>query len=132
MSVEAVEGDDEGEAAVLEVVDGGEAVGESAGVDEDDGATPAARGPAAPRAGYREVLADRAFLGVLVTVGVSALCDLALTVLLSACVIGARGLPAWQPGTLFAINTVLVVLAQTLVARAVERRRRPLPPPREG
>ncbi|MEW2173035.1 MFS transporter [Streptomyces sp. NPDC007027] len=96
------------------------------------GATPAARGPAAPRAGYREVLADRAFLGVLVTVGVSALCDLALTVLLSACVIGARGLPAWQPGTLFAINTVLVVLAQTLVARAVERRRRPLPPPREG
>ncbi|MBP5888891.1 MFS transporter [Streptomyces scabiei] len=89
------------------------------------GPTPAAHGPAMPRAGYREVLADRAFLGVLVTVGVFALCDLALTVLLSAYVIDARGLPAWQPGTLFAINTVLVVLAQTLVARAVERRRRP-------
>ncbi|KPC71196.1 hypothetical protein ADL26_15630, partial [Thermoactinomyces vulgaris] len=42
VSVEAVEGDDEGEAAVLEVVDGGEAVGEAAGVDEDDGADGAA------------------------------------------------------------------------------------------
>ncbi|ESQ05485.1 Spidroin-1 [Streptomyces sp. PVA_94-07] len=42
VSVEAVEGDDEGEAAVFEVVDGGEAVGEAAGVDEDDGADGAA------------------------------------------------------------------------------------------
>ncbi|MFH8409830.1 MDR family MFS transporter [Streptomyces sp. NPDC018019] len=89
------------------------------------GPAPAADGTALPPGGYREVLADRAFLGVLVTVGVFALCDLALTVLLSAYVIDARGLPAWQPGTLFAINTVLVVLAQTLVARAVERRSRP-------
>src|SRR5690242_17436518 len=38
VSVEAVEGDDEGQAAVLEVVDGGEAVGQPPGVDEDDGA----------------------------------------------------------------------------------------------
>ncbi|WP_314219544.1 MDR family MFS transporter [Streptomyces zaehneri] len=81
--------------------------------------------PAPRRGGYREVLADRAFRGVLVTVCVFALCDLALTVLLSAYVIEARGLPAWQPGTLFAINTVLVVLGQTAVARAVERYRRP-------
>ncbi|MFF4426899.1 MDR family MFS transporter [Streptomyces sp. NPDC001549] len=89
------------------------------------GPAPAGDGPAPGRAGYREVLADRAFRGVLVTVAVFALCDLALTVLLSAYVIEARGLPAWQPGTLFALNTLLVVLGQTAVARAVERHRRP-------
>ncbi|NXY94061.1 MFS transporter [Streptomyces sp. BR123] len=86
---------------------------------------PAGEAPEQRRGGYREVLADRAFLGVLATVWVFALCDLALTVLLSAYVIEARGLPAWQPGMLFAINTVMVVLAQTALARAVERYRRP-------
>ncbi|MFD4736144.1 MDR family MFS transporter [Streptomyces virginiae] len=89
------------------------------------GSAPAGDGPGTGRAGYREVLADRAFRGVLVTVAVFGLCDLALTVLLSAYVIEARGLPAWQPGTLFALNTLLVVLGQTAVARAVEHRRRP-------
>ncbi|MEU3778936.1 MFS transporter, partial [Streptomyces sp. NPDC032472] len=90
------------------------------------GADPAkAPAPAENAGGYREVLADRAFLGVLATVWVFALCDLALTVLLSAYVIEARGLPAWQPGMLFAINTVMVVLAQTALAKAVERYRRP-------
>ncbi|MGW8507264.1 MDR family MFS transporter [Streptomyces sp. CLCI03] len=88
------------------------------------GPAPGGDGPAPGRAGYREVLADRAFRGVLVTVAVFGLCDLALTVLLSAYVIEARGLPAWQPGTLFALNTLLVVLGQTVVARAVEHRRR--------
>ncbi|MFF4262383.1 MDR family MFS transporter [Streptomyces virginiae] len=88
------------------------------------GPAPGGDGPAPGRAGYREVLADRAFRGVLVTVAVFGLCDLALTVLLSAYVIEARGLPAWQPGTLFALNTLLVVLGQTAVARAVEHRRR--------
>ncbi|MEU6865650.1 MFS transporter [Streptomyces sp. NPDC046876] len=86
---------------------------------------PAADAAGQRRGGYREVLADRAFLGVLATVWVFALCDLALTVLLSAYVIEARGLPAWQPGMLFAINTVMVVLAQTALAKAVERYRRP-------
>ncbi|WP_330301304.1 MDR family MFS transporter [Streptomyces sp. NBC_00503] len=81
--------------------------------------------PAVKRAGYKEVLADRAYLGVLSTVCVFALCDLALTVLLSAYVIEARGLPSWQPGVLFAINTVLVMLTQTMVAKAVEHHRRP-------
>lgn len=85
---------------------------------------PAEDHPVPRRGGYREVLADRAFLGVLATVCVFALCDLALTVLLSAYVIDARGLPAWQPGVLFSIETVLVVAAQTAVARAVERFRR--------
>jgi len=80
----------------------------------------AARGPA-PAGGYRAVLADRAFRRVLVTVFVFALCDLALTVLLSAYVLDALRLPAWQPGVLFAVNTVLVVLAQTVVAGRVER-----------
>ncbi|KOY56819.1 MULTISPECIES: MDR family MFS transporter [unclassified Streptomyces] len=91
------------------------------------GADPVPAGKAAgePRGGYREVLADRPFLGVLATVWVFALCDLALTVLLSAYVIEGRGLPAWQPGMLFAINTVMVVLAQTALAKAVERHRRP-------
>ncbi|MFF1781862.1 MDR family MFS transporter [Streptomyces virginiae] len=88
------------------------------------GPAPAEDGPGTGRAGYREVLADRAFRGVLVTVAVFGLCDLALTVLLSAYVIEARGLPAWQPGMLFALNTLLVVLGQTAVARAVEHRRR--------
>jgi MFS family permease len=86
---------------------------------------PAGDAEAPPAHGYREVLADRAFLGVLATVCVFALCDLALTVLLSAYVIDARRLPAWQPGALFAINTALVVVAQTAVAGAVERYRRP-------
>ncbi|WP_410632303.1 MDR family MFS transporter [Amycolatopsis sp. cmx-4-83] len=78
----------------------------------------------APRGGYRAVLADRGFRRVLVTVFVFALCDLALTVLLSAYVLDALRLPAWQPGVLFALNTVLVVLAQTVVAGRVERFRR--------
>ncbi|WP_410653104.1 MDR family MFS transporter [Amycolatopsis sp. cmx-4-54] len=80
---------------------------------------------AAHPGGYRKVLADRIFRGVLVTVFVFALCDLALTVLLSAYVLDGLKLPAWQPGVLFAINTVLVVLAQTVVSRRVERRRMP-------
>ncbi|WP_086845756.1 MDR family MFS transporter [Amycolatopsis kentuckyensis] len=84
------------------------------------GAPRAARDPAR-RQGYRAVIADRAFRRVLVTVFVFALCDLALTVLLSAYVLDALRLPAWQPGVLFALNTVLVVLAQTVVARRVER-----------
>ncbi len=86
--------------------------------------SPAGGSPVRERGGYRDVLADRAFLGVLATVCVFALCDLALTVLLSAYVIESRGLPAWQPGLLFAINTALVMLAQTAVSGAVERRRR--------
>ncbi|MEV1062951.1 hypothetical protein [Streptomyces sp. NPDC050263] len=45
-----------------------------------------------------------------------------MTVLLSAYVIEARGLPAWQPGTLFAINTVLVVLGQTASTGSTESR----------
>ncbi|WP_406412227.1 MFS transporter [Streptomyces halstedii] len=90
-----------------------------------DGPTPAGDGPDRRRGGYRDVLADRAFLGFLATVWVFALCDLALTVLLTAYVIEARGLPAWQPGALFAVNTALVVLAQTAMAKGVERYRRP-------
>ncbi|QKV73027.1 MFS transporter [Amycolatopsis sp. Hca4] len=82
---------------------------------------PAAAREAVRRRGYRAVLADRAFRRVLVTVFVFALCDLALTVLLSAYVLDTLRLPAWQPGVLFALNTVLVVLAQTVVARRVER-----------
>lgn len=84
------------------------------------GPSRAAREPARRR-GYRAVLADRAFRRVLVTVFVFALCDLAFTVLLSAYVLDTLRLPAWQPGVLFALNTVLVVLAQTVVARRVER-----------
>ncbi|WP_181774943.1 MDR family MFS transporter [Amycolatopsis pittospori] len=80
---------------------------------------------APPAGGYRKVFADRIFRGVLVTVFVFALCDLALTVLLSAYVLDGLELPAWQPGVLFAINTVLVVLAQTVVASRVERRGMP-------
>ncbi len=101
------------------------AVPRPAGADSDADPVQAGDVPGEPRGGYREVLADRAFLGVLATVGVFALCDLALTLLLSAYVIEARGLPAWQPGMLFAINTVMVVLAQTALAKAVERYRRP-------
>ncbi|MEW2414666.1 MFS transporter [Streptomyces sp. NPDC046866] len=103
------------------------AVPRAAGAGAGPAAGTAPAGDAADRqaGGYREVLADRPFLGVLATVWVFALCDLALTVLLSAYVIEARGLPAWQPGMLFAINTVMVVLAQTALARAVERYRRP-------
>jgi MFS family permease len=88
------------------------------------GPPPPPAGRQRERGGYREVLTDRAFLGVLATVCVFALCDLALTVLMSAYVIEARGLPAWQPGVLFAINTALVVLAQTAVGGLIERHRR--------
>jgi MFS family permease len=89
-----------------------------------------AAGPAPPpretaaRGGYRTVLADRAFRRVLVTVFVFALCDLALTVLLSAYVIDTLGLPSWQPGILFALNTVLVVIGQTVVASRLEGHRK--------
>ncbi|WP_033260813.1 MDR family MFS transporter [Amycolatopsis vancoresmycina] len=77
------------------------------------------------RTGYRAVLADRAFRRVLVTVFVFALCDLAFTVLLSAYVIDTLGLPSWQPGLLFALNTVLVVAGQTVVASRLEGRGQP-------
>ncbi|MFJ1759084.1 MFS transporter [Amycolatopsis sp. NPDC088138] len=78
----------------------------------------------AARGGYRAVLADRAFRRVLVTVFVFALCDLALTVLLSAYVIDTLRLPSWQPGILFALNTVLVVAGQTVVASRLEGHRK--------
>ncbi|SFW83927.1 MFS transporter [Amycolatopsis australiensis] len=84
-------------------------------------AGPQAVARTAPRGGYRAVFADRTFRLVLVTVLVFALCDLAFTVLLSAYVLDVLRLPAWQPGVLFALNTVLVVLGQTVVASRVER-----------
>ncbi|MGH3448825.1 MAG: MFS transporter, partial [Nocardioidaceae bacterium] len=73
------------------------------------------------RAGYRAVLADRAFLLLLATSFLFVLCSLVIDVLLTVYVTTTLHRPAWLAGLLFTLSGILVVTTQTMVTRRTER-----------
>jgi len=73
---------------------------------------------------WRIVLADRAYLALAVANGFLTTGWLVLTVVLPVYLVRTLHLPAWLPGTAFALNCVLIVLLQTAVVRRAERVRR--------
>ncbi|HET9112072.1 MAG TPA: MFS transporter [Ktedonobacterales bacterium] len=74
--------------------------------------------------GYQLVLRDGPFLGFTATnVGFS-LIVLSFSVVLPVYLVGPLRLPLWTPGAVFGMNTALVVVAQTTIARWCERYRR--------
>ena len=78
----------------------------------------------APHQGYRTVLADRPFLGVIACNVVFALCAQVLSLALPVYATEALGAPLWVVGAAFALNTGLIVGAQTVVVRLLESFRR--------
>jgi len=80
---------------------------------------------AAPRGGgYRAVLADRPFLGLVACNVVFALCALLLVTGLPVYAIESLGISTALVGALFALNTLLIVGTQTVIVRAIEPYRR--------
>jgi MFS family permease len=76
----------------------------------------------ARRTGYRFMLADRAFIALMLLNVMLVLCATALTVTLSVYLIRDLHQAAWLAGTLFAFNTVIIVLAQSKITVAAEGR----------
>lgn len=79
---------------------------------------------AATGGGYREVLRDRPFLAFTLTNVVYSVCLTIINVALPVYLVkGLKG-PGWLVGVLFALNTGLIIVAQTRVTKAVGRHRR--------
>jgi len=76
------------------------------------------------RQGYRTVLADRPFLGLLLANVVFALCAQVLGLALPVYATEALGAPLWVVGAAFALNTGLIVGTQTVVVHLLEPYRR--------
>ena len=74
--------------------------------------------------GYRTVLADRPFLGLLACNVVFALCAQVLGLALPVYATQALGTPLWVVGAAFALSTGLIVATQTIVVRLLEPYRR--------
>ncbi len=74
--------------------------------------------------GYRAVLADRPFLGLIACNVVFALCGLMLTVGLAIYATEALGLSPTIVGAAFAVSTLLTLGTQTLIVRWLEPHRR--------
>jgi len=81
---------------------------------------PAGCTPATGLGGFRTALTDRPFLLIVATNLLFVLCSLVLDVLLAVYVTRGLGLPVWLTGVLFALNTAVVALAQTITSRTVE------------
>ncbi len=79
---------------------------------------------AAGGTGYGTLLRDRPFLGLIAANTVFALCSIMLGVGLPVYAREALGAPPWVIGALFALNTALLALAQTLIVRFIEAYRR--------
>jgi MFS family permease len=73
--------------------------------------------------GYRVLLADRPYLGLIATNTVFALCGMFLGLALPVYVAEGLSAPVWIVGPLLAGNTILLALGQTTAVRVV----RPLP-----
>lgn len=78
---------------------------------------------AARRTGYRVMLADRAFLVLMLLNVILVLCATALTVTLSVYLIRDLHQSASLAGVLFAFNTVIIVIAQTKITVAAQSHR---------
>jgi len=74
--------------------------------------------PGTPRAGYRQVLADRRYLGLAVSNVLVLTYSTTFTVGMPLWVYGHTSAPAGLVGLLFTFNTVLVVLLQMRTARS--------------
>lgn len=74
--------------------------------------------------GYRAVLKDGPFLGLIAANAAFALCDVMLAVGIPVFAVATLGAPAWVPGMILALNTVLLAGAQTITVRLVEPYRR--------
>lgn len=97
--------------------------GGSAQPAKHDGASPAGRhGFVAPT--WRMVLRDWPFLSVVAAKLAFVACALSITLVLPLYLIRTVGLPGWIAGTVFAVNCTLVVIAQSGVVHAIERRSR--------
>ena len=83
---------------------------------------PGPRAPRRPGAGYRLVLADRAFLGLTGANFLTALGYSALAVLFPLFIGGTLGEPQSMTGAAFTVNTVLCGVGGVTAARAVRRR----------
>jgi hypothetical protein len=70
------------------------------------------------------VLRDWPFLGVVAAKLAFVICALSMTLVLPLYLIRNAGLPGWIAGTVFAVNCALVVIAQSGVVHAIERRSR--------
>jgi predicted MFS family arabinose efflux permease len=79
--------------------------------------------PSAP--GYRSVLADRRLWRVTGVNLIFVLCASALPVLLAVYLVDILHQPAWLAGVMFAVNTFLVVAAQTTVTARTRARSAP-------
>jgi MFS family permease len=82
------------------------------------------RGGMSREPGYRAVLADRPFLGLVACNVVFALCALLLVTGLPIYAIESLGISTAIVGTLFALNTLLIVGGQTVIMRVLEHYRR--------
>lgn len=78
----------------------------------------------AAHGGYRTVLRDRPFLAFTATNLAYSLCLTIVVVALPVYVVKGLAGPGWLAGTLFTVNTALLVLTQSLVTRTVATRRR--------
>lgn len=74
--------------------------------------------------GYRVLLADRPYLGLIAVNTIFALCAMFLGLALPVYVVDGLSAPAWVVGPLVAGNTILLALGQTTVVRAVRALRR--------
>ncbi|MPZ83788.1 MAG: MFS transporter [Actinophytocola sp.] len=77
--------------------------------------------PAGPtRGGYRVLLADRPYLGLIATNAIFALCSVFLGLALPVYVVDGLDAPGWVVGPLLAGNTILLALGQTTAVRIVK------------
>jgi len=77
-----------------------------------------------PTSGYRLIIGDRPFLGLVISNIAFIFCIFMLTTALPVYVIEALRAPAWVVGILLALNTVLIAGGQTLTVRLLEPHRR--------
>ena len=73
----------------------------------------------APGGGYRALLRDRPYLGLILTNTVFALCSVFFGTALPVYLVDGLPAPKWLIGVLLAVNTVLLAVSQALVARTM-------------
>ncbi|MEV1008009.1 MFS transporter [Streptomyces sp. NPDC049881] len=78
--------------------------------------------PAEGRSGYRALLRDRPFLGLIGTCTIFALCSTFLALSLPVYLVEGLSAPGWAPGALLALNTLLLATCTGTVTRFVRRR----------
>ncbi|MEV6263596.1 MFS transporter [Streptomyces sp. NPDC051784] len=99
-------------------------MGTPAGAGDAAGAPPRGTEPPAGRGGWRVVLRDRPYVVMTVAHTALTMAWLLPSVVLPVYFVDTLGLPPWVPSVAFAVNTVMTVLFQTAVSRALASLRR--------